>query len=535
MLHPELAFERCAALALCSGAAGELRRVSARLQAAHDVEAVHQLRVELRRLRTLLRTLQAAMPVADLAQCIEDCRWLAGRSGGLRDLDVMLQSLRGQLAASEFDAVAGPRLLLRALRADWRRERRRLLTALRARRTERLLGVLERIGGLSPHAPGWSAAPVAATALGRAYRRVVKQGRRARESGAAPDVHELRKRCKRLRYLLEFFAPRFPGRHVAEAVNRLRKLQNALGQFQDCTVQAEILARLRAAMQARGGDTCVTLIDRLLAGLTDRGDAAARLSVQRFDKLIEHGRNRRLRRLFEPDARLARPWIGTAGYCHGTDQDERIDLPVGKIVCIGRNYAAHAAELGNPVPEQPLLFIKPPSAAASLGPVMCIPAALGSVHHELEIAVLIGSELRNANAEQARAAIAGIGLGIDLTLRELQDALKAKGHPWERAKGFDGAAALSGFAPLDANLDLENLELRLAVNGRRRQFGSSAQMLTPIVALIALASAQFTLWPGDVLLTGTPKGVGPLRPGDRLSGELRGVLRLRAVIADTGH
>ena len=202
----------------------------------------------------------------------------------------------------------------------------------------------------------------------------------------------------------------------------------------------------------------------------------------------------------------------------------------GKIVCVGRNYAAHAAELGNPVPEQPLLFIKPPSAAVNLAPELRVPRGEGSVHHEIEIALLIGRELRNALPAQARAAIAGIGIGLDLTLRDAQDRLKAKGQPWEIAKGFDGAAALGPFQPLDPALDLGAIELRLAVNGRRRQSGSSAEMLTPIIALLCFASARFSLWPGDVLLTGTPKGVGELKPGDRISAELVGLCRLRAGI-----
>jgi 2-keto-4-pentenoate hydratase/2-oxohepta-3-ene-1,7-dioic acid hydratase in catechol pathway len=205
-------------------------------------------------------------------------------------------------------------------------------------------------------------------------------------------------------------------------------------------------------------------------------------------------------------------------------------MPVGKVVCVGRNYAAHAAELGNPVPEQPLLFIKPPSAVVDLAPQFRVPTAAGSVHHELEIALLIGRELCAATPDRARRAIAGIGLGIDLTLRELQDRLKAKAHPWEVSKGFDGACALSPFVPLDPALDLAALPLRLVVNGRRRQFGSSAQMLTPIIELLCFASARFTLWPGDVVLTGTPAGVGPLVPGDRLLAELGGVLQLRAIV-----
>jgi len=166
-----------------------------------------------------------------------------------------------------------------------------------------------------------------------------------------------------------------------------------------------------------------------------------------------------------------------------------------------------------------------------LGPSVRVPVDRGSVHHETEIAVLIGRELCNARPEEALAAILGVGVALDLTLREVQDALKAKGQPWEISKGFDGACALSAFQPMTPDLDLTTLQIRLVVNGRRRQFASSAQMVTPVIELLCFASRHFTLWPGDVLLTGTPAGVGPLVPGDKLLAEVAGVVSVRSVVS----
>ena len=196
---------------------------------------------------------------------------------------------------------------------------------------------------------------------------------------------------------------------------------------------------------------------------------------------------------------------------------------LGKIVCVGRNYAAHAKELNNPIPSEPILFIKPASSAVDLNPGFSIPEDQGSVHHELEIAILIGQPLMNANNEQVAESIAGIGLGLDLTLRDVQAKLKEKGHPWERAKSFDGACPLTGFVSLPqfSNDDWQSISLdfglKLEKNGQLQQQGSSADMLFAILPLIAHMSEHFSLQPGDVVLTGTPAGVGPLEQGDNLS------------------
>lgn len=209
-------------------------------------------------------------------------------------------------------------------------------------------------------------------------------------------------------------------------------------------------------------------------------------------------------------------------------------LPTGKVVCVGRNYAAHAQELNNPVPTEPILFIKPRTAIVSMNEPIRVPRDRGACHFETEMAVLIGAPLKHADETQALAAIAGLGLGFDLTLRDVQDELKAKGLPWEKAKAFDGACPLSMFVQPEriANFSdaIKSMRIQLIVNGEIRQDGNSADMLTPVLPLLVHISRHFTLEPGDVVMTGTPKGVGPLHVGDRL----RVVLGNDLLIVETG-
>ena len=207
-------------------------------------------------------------------------------------------------------------------------------------------------------------------------------------------------------------------------------------------------------------------------------------------------------------------------YRHQFTCGTETDLAPGKIVCVGRNYAAHAAELDNPVPEEPLLFIKPATAAVPMAEPLHLPSSRGSCHFEGELALLIGATLTDANAADVPPAIAGLGLALDLTLRDLQGQLKKDGHPWEKAKGFDGACPLSPFVKLDWLPDWDNLSYSLWLNDELRQRGKTAHMLTPILDLVAYISSYFTLQPGDVVLTGTPAGVGPLAHGDRLAMQL---------------
>jgi 2-keto-4-pentenoate hydratase/2-oxohepta-3-ene-1,7-dioic acid hydratase in catechol pathway len=210
-------------------------------------------------------------------------------------------------------------------------------------------------------------------------------------------------------------------------------------------------------------------------------------------------------------------------YQHQYLDGTRIHFPLGKVVCVGRNYAEHARELNNPVPSEPLLFIKPGSCVVPLDDSFSIPAERGAVHYEAEIAVLIGKPLsKTPDAEEVLDAISGFAPALDLTLREVQDQLKAKGYPWEVAKSFDGACVLAPFVPGDALTDLTDIGIRLSLNGVVRQDGNSRDMLNPILPLIQHICGQFSLQAGDVVLTGTPAGVGKLADGDQLELELVG-------------
>ena len=205
-----------------------------------------------------------------------------------------------------------------------------------------------------------------------------------------------------------------------------------------------------------------------------------------------------------------------ASYSHTINRSPSSALPVGKVVCVGRNYAEHARELNNAIPTEPVLFIKPATALARLEEPLSIPLNYGACHFEAEMAVLIGERLSRCSEQQASSAIAGIGVALDLTLRDLQSALKDKSLPWEKAKGFDGACPVSAFVAREEVGDLQNLQIQLRQNGQLQQDGNSGDMLTPVLPLLVYISQFFTLEPGDMVLTGTPAGVGPLISGDQL-------------------
>lgn len=212
------------------------------------------------------------------------------------------------------------------------------------------------------------------------------------------------------------------------------------------------------------------------------------------------------------------------------------DLPPGKAVCVGLNYAAHVAEMGSAGAAEPVLFIKPRTALAPLAGEIAIPVDRGACHFETEVALLIGAPLRDCTPLEAVAAIAGVGIALDLTLRDLQKQLKGAGHPWERAKGFDGACAVSEWLHPAALGPLDGLAFGLTQNGVPRQRGRTAAMLTPVPELLCYMSRWFTLEPGDLVLTGTPEGVGPLAPGDELEVVLADRLRVAArVVARPGN
>lgn len=215
-------------------------------------------------------------------------------------------------------------------------------------------------------------------------------------------------------------------------------------------------------------------------------------------------------------------------YRHLFTSGQGADLPLGKVVCVGRNYADHALELNNPVPEQPLLFIKPATAVIPFTDTLAIARRFANPHYEKEMTVLIGKPLCCCDEAAAASAIAGLGIGLDLTLRELQNELKQQGYPWERAKAFDGSCVLSPFAPFAGDADLQNLNLRLWRNKQCVQDGNTSLMLFPVLALLGEISRVFTLQPGDVVMTGTPKGVGQLQDGDLLVAELAELVRVES-------
>ena len=192
------------------------------------------------------------------------------------------------------------------------------------------------------------------------------------------------------------------------------------------------------------------------------------------------------------------------------------ELRPGKILCIGRNYAAHAEELGNEVPSEPLVFLKPSSALVDSGGAVRLPPQSGDVHHELELVAVIGTGGKDIARADALSHVAAYALGLDLTARDVQSRAKAKGHPWSVAKGFDTFAPLGPLADAAEVGDPQALEIALTVDGETRQRGTTDRMLFPVAELVAYLSGVFTLEPGDLVYTGTPEGVGPLAAGQTL-------------------
>lgn len=220
-----------------------------------------------------------------------------------------------------------------------------------------------------------------------------------------------------------------------------------------------------------------------------------------------------------------------SSYQHLNLQGQPLPYPVGKVVCVGRSYREHALELNNPIPSEPLLFIKPASSVVSLGQPLVLPQGLGCVHHEVEVALLIGEPLSHASEHQAMHAIVGVGIALDLTLRDVQDKLKAQGHPWERAKAFDGSCPISPFVARSQITNLNQLGFSLSINGQLRQAGNTQDLMWSIGQLLALMSQSFTLNPGDIVLTGTPKGVSELKAQDSLLLQLDPYLSVSATVA----
>jgi 2-keto-4-pentenoate hydratase/2-oxohepta-3-ene-1,7-dioic acid hydratase in catechol pathway len=192
-------------------------------------------------------------------------------------------------------------------------------------------------------------------------------------------------------------------------------------------------------------------------------------------------------------------------------------IPRSKVVGVGRNYAEHAAELGNEVPANPMLFLMPNTAVIGPGDPIVYPAFSREVHHEAELAVVIGRVCKDVPPERVPEVIFGYTCANDVSAR---DAQKTDGQ-WARAKGFDTACPLGPW--IETDLDPDDLAVRCTVNGEVRQAGRTSEMIHDVVALVSYVSSAFTLLPGDVIATGTPAGVGPIEPGDEVTVEIEGI------------
>ncbi|CAM9395980.1 oxaloacetate tautomerase FAHD1, mitochondrial [Lampetra fluviatilis] len=203
-----------------------------------------------------------------------------------------------------------------------------------------------------------------------------------------------------------------------------------------------------------------------------------------------------------------------------------------KAVCVGRNYAEHARELGNPLPQEPVLFLKPPTAfVREQGPPLRAPWFCSSLHHEVELGVVVGRAGSCISQAAAMEHVAGYALCLDMTARDAQEACKSKGLPWTLAKAFDGSCPVSDFIPKERIPDPHDLNIWLEVNGERRQDGHTSNMIFSIPFLINYISSFMTLQEGDLILTGTPSGVAAVQEGDELVAGISGVVTMRFRVA----
>ena len=193
-----------------------------------------------------------------------------------------------------------------------------------------------------------------------------------------------------------------------------------------------------------------------------------------------------------------------------------------KIFCVGRNYAEHAKELGNALPEAPVIFMKPDTALLAPGAKFEYPSFTSDLHYEIELVLRIGKTAKNIAAANALSCVDAITVGIDFTARDVQAGLKSKGLPWEKAKAWDNSAIVGEWKPFnaEANADGGEILFSLTKNGQKAQMGTTQDMIYSFETLLEHISGYFTLSPGDLVYTGTPAGVGPCLPGDTLAGFL---------------
>lgn len=208
-------------------------------------------------------------------------------------------------------------------------------------------------------------------------------------------------------------------------------------------------------------------------------------------------------------------------------------FPVGRIFCVGQNYAAHAREMGfEPQREAPIFFTKSPAAVCHSGGTIPYPPGTANCHYEVELVVALGKGGFRVPPGEAMELVAGYGVGIDLTRRDLQNAARGNGHPWDTGKDFENAAILAPLTPADRFGEPGAQRISLTQNGEVKQDADLAQMIWSVPELIAELSMLYHLTPGDLIYTGTPAGVGPVAPGDRLVGRIEGLVDLGLEIGE---
>ncbi|MFN0158793.1 MAG: fumarylacetoacetate hydrolase family protein [Bacteroidota bacterium] len=210
---------------------------------------------------------------------------------------------------------------------------------------------------------------------------------------------------------------------------------------------------------------------------------------------------------------------------------KRHEIPVGKILCLGRNYAEHAREMAAAIPQEPVVFLKPSSAIIHDGDSIVIPSISHDLHHEVEMIVMIGKQGKNIAIADAMEHVAGYGVGLDMTLRDVQAEAKKGGLPWSVAKGFDTSAPVSTIVERALVTNSHDLSISLKVNGKGRQLASTSDMIFKIDYVVSYLSSLFTLELGDLIFTGTPQGVARVESGDILEAELESVTKLRVRVA----
>ncbi|MBN1301634.1 MAG: fumarylacetoacetate hydrolase family protein [Melioribacteraceae bacterium] len=215
-------------------------------------------------------------------------------------------------------------------------------------------------------------------------------------------------------------------------------------------------------------------------------------------------------------------------YTHIKNSDKKIQI--GKLVCVGRNYAAHAKELGNEIPSEPMLFLKTATCIVDSGQPVFHPEWSDNLHHEVELVLLIGETVKNADDETAERSIIGYAVGLDMTLRDLQNKFRSEGNPWTLAKVFDTSAVLSEFVlKSDYRLTL-NEKIWLNINGKKQQESLLSNMIFSPVELVKFISSRMTLEEGDLIFTGTPDGVSKVIRGDRIESGIENIATLSTQI-----